>query len=66
MLEEKRIQTIKTLPDGREKVIYNRIIDHTDELKQKLQNDGINDLFNIGHSKAESMTFIPHFYQPVD
>ena len=23
-------------------------------------------MFNIGHSKAESMTFIPHFYKPED
>lgn len=64
MLEEKRVQSIRTLADGRERVIYNRIIDHTDELKKKLKDDGIQDLFNIGHSKAESMTFIPHFYKP--
>lgn len=51
---------------GKEKKFYKNNIDQTEGFKEFLLKEQIKGLFEIGHSTAESMTFIPHFFKPAD
>ena len=56
----------KKMVRGVEKTYYNKIIDQREDFKGWLAGQNFDGLFEIGHSKAESKTFIPHFYKPPD
>ena len=64
-LEMVRIPEVRMVR-GKEKTFYKNNIDQTKEFKEFLSNEQNKGLFEIGHSTAESMTFIPHFFKPDD
>lgn len=63
-LEEVKIPEVRKLANGREKTFYTKYIDQKPDLKEFLTTNNLIGLFEIGHSRAESKTFIPHFFKP--
>lgn len=63
-LEEVKLPEKRKLASGKEKIFYTKFIDQKPALKEFLLNNKLTGLFEIGHSRAESKTFIPHFYRP--